>query len=115
LQPSRLMDEIASLKRGNSTKFSEPIQPNSTKNATSVAASVTTGNLTAGSYSGVVTISAIGATPVTVPVTFTITAAPVLPAIGASPPSLSFTAQQGGGNPAAQAVSISKTGGGTLS
>src|SRR5262249_26573911 len=40
---------------------------------------------------------------------------PVPPAIGASPTSLSFTAQQGGSNPAAQTVSISNTGGGTLS
>ena len=39
---------------------------------------------------------------------------PVPPAIGASPTSLSFTAQQGGSNPAAQTVSISNTGGGTL-
>ena len=39
----------------------------------------------------------------------------VNPAIGASPTSLSFTATQGGGNPATQTVSISNTGGGTLS
>jgi Viral BACON domain len=39
----------------------------------------------------------------------------VNPAIGASPTSLSFTAQQGGGNPTAQTLSISNTGGGTLS
>ena len=38
----------------------------------------------------------------------------VNPAIGASPTSLSFTAQQGGGNPATQALTISNTGGGTL-
>ena len=44
--------------------------------------------------------------------------APVLsvnPAIGMSPISLSFTAQQGGGNPAPQTLTISNTGGGTLS
>jgi hypothetical protein len=79
-----------------------------------VAVNATTGTLTAGSYSGTVTLSATGATPVTVPVSFTVTAAPVPPAIGASPTSLSFTAQQGGSNPAAQTVSISNTGGGTL-
>jgi len=39
----------------------------------------------------------------------------VPPAIGASPMSLSFGATQGGANPAAQTVSISNTGGGTLS
>jgi hypothetical protein len=75
----------------------------------------TTGTLTVGSYSGTVTMSAIGAAPVSVPVTFTVAAAPVPPAIGASPTSLSFTATQGGANPAAQTVSISNTGGGSLS
>ncbi len=39
----------------------------------------------------------------------------VNPEIGTSPTSLSFTAQQGGSNPAAQTLSISNTGGGTLS
>ena len=80
-----------------------------------VTAIAATGTLTAGSYTGAVTLSATGATPVTVPVTFTVATAPVPPAIGASPTSLSFTATQGGANPAAQTVSISNTGGGTLS
>ena len=79
-----------------------------------VTLAVTTATLTAGSYSGLITLSAPGATTVTVPVTFTVTAAPVPPAIGASPTSLSFTAQQGGGNPTAQTLTISNTGGGTL-
>ena len=39
----------------------------------------------------------------------------VAPAIGASPTSLSFAATQGGAHPATQTVSISNTGGGTLS
>jgi hypothetical protein len=39
----------------------------------------------------------------------------VSPAIGASPTSLSFAATQGGANPATQTLSISNTGGGTLS
>ena len=38
--------------------------------------------------------------------------APVPPALGVSPISLSFTAQQGGSNPTAQTVSLSNTGGG---
>jgi len=38
----------------------------------------------------------------------------VAPAIGTSPTSLSFSATQGGANPATQTVSISNTGGGTL-
>ncbi|MGH7180572.1 MAG: BACON domain-containing protein [Nitrospiraceae bacterium] len=37
------------------------------------------------------------------------------PAIGTSPTSLSFTAVQGGANPATQTLAISNTGGGTLS
>jgi len=80
-----------------------------------VTLTATTGTLTAGSYPAVVTMSATGATTVTVPVTFTVTAAPVPPAIGASPTSFSFTATQGGSNPAAQTLNISNTGGGTLS
>jgi hypothetical protein len=71
--------------------------------------------LTAGSYSGTVTMSATGASSVTVPVTFTVATAPVPPAIGVSPTSLSFAATQGGANPATQTVTISNTGGGTLS
>jgi len=80
-----------------------------------VTLSVTTGSLTAGSYSGTVNMNATGASSVTVPVTFTVAIAPVPPAIGVSPTSLSFTATQGGANPATQTLSISNTGGGTLS
>src|SRR5438132_12006274 len=56
-----------------------------------------------------------GAVPPTAPVAFTAAASPVPPAIGASPTSLSFAATAGGANPAAQVLSISNTGGGTLS
>ncbi len=80
-----------------------------------VSLTVATGTLATGSYSGLVTLTATGATPITVPVTFTVAAAPVPPAIGVSPVSLSFTAQQAGGNPAPQTLNISNTGGGTLS
>lgn len=80
-----------------------------------VTASVATGTLTAGNYSGAITLSATGTPSVTIPVALTITAAPVQPAIGVSPTSLSFTAQQGGGNPIAQTLTISNTGGGALS
>ena len=80
-----------------------------------VTLTVTTATLTTGSYSSLITLTATGATAVTVPVTLTVTAAPVPPAIGASPTSLSFTAQQGGGNPIAQTLTISNTGGGSLS
>ena len=79
-----------------------------------VTLTVTTGTLIAGSYSTTVTLNATGAASVTVPVTFTVATAPVPPAIGVSPTSLSFTAIKGGADPATQTLSISNTGGGTL-
>ena len=79
-----------------------------------VTMTVTTSTLTAGSYSATVTMNATGAASVTVPVTFTVATAPVPPAIGASPTSLSFNATKGGADPATQTLSISNTGGGTL-
>ena len=80
-----------------------------------VTVSATLSSLATGTYTGAITLSATGASTVTIPVSFTVTAAPVPPAIGASPSSLSFTAQQGGSNPAAQTLTVSNTGGGTLS
>jgi hypothetical protein len=67
--------------------------------------------LTAGSYSGSVTLSATGATSVTVPVSFTVTAAPT---ISLSPMSLTYAATQGAANPSNQTVTVTNTGG-TLS
>src|SRR5206468_1989145 len=67
------------------------------------------------SYSGVITLSATGATPVTVPVTFTVAAAPT---ISLSPTSLTYTATQEIGRASCrekQAISLSNKGGGTLS
>jgi hypothetical protein len=90
------------------------LSPTSGTGNGTVTLTVTTGNLAAGNYSGLITLTASGATAVTVPVSLTVTTAPVPPAIGASPTSLSFTAQQGGGNPIAQTLNISNTGGGTL-
>jgi len=62
----------------------------------------------------VVTVTAPGAKTASVPVTVTVTAAPVPPSLGATPSSLTFTALQGGGDPATQTLNISNTGGGTL-
>ena len=90
------------------------LSPSSGNGNGSITVSVATGTLTVGTHSGTITLSAPGATTVTVPVSFTVAAAPVPPAIGASPTSLSFAATQGGANPAAQTLSISNTGGGTL-
>jgi hypothetical protein len=73
-----------------------------------VTLTATTGTLTAGSYSGAVTMSATGASPVTVPVTFTVTASPN---ISLNPSGLTYAATQGAANPANQTVSLTNTGG----
>jgi hypothetical protein len=70
--------------------------------------------LTAGSYSGTVTLSATGATSVTVPVSFTVAAAPATPTIGLSPTTFSFAATQGAANPSTQTLNITNPGTGTL-
>ncbi|MFB3814850.1 MAG: beta strand repeat-containing protein [Terriglobales bacterium] len=76
-----------------------------------VAVSVNPSGLAAGSYSGTVTIASTGAanSPRTVPVTLTVTAAP-LPNMSVAPTSLAFSYQIGGANPAAQNVSVSSSG-----
>ncbi|MGH7146814.1 MAG: BACON domain-containing protein [Nitrospiraceae bacterium] len=51
-----------------------------------VTLSVTTGTLTAGTYSATVTVNAIGGSSVSVPVTFTVTTAPVSPPVTPPPP-----------------------------
>ncbi|MFO0777729.1 MAG: hypothetical protein U0223_09030, partial [Nitrospira sp.] len=73
------------------------------------------GSLGTGTYTGSITLSAPGAQPRSISVTFIVTPPPVLPpAIGVSSSSLSFTAQQNGSNPAPQSLNIRNTGGGTL-
>jgi hypothetical protein len=83
-----------------------------TPNSLSVTAAV--GTLTAGTYSGKLTITPTSpAGPAqAVSVTFTISTSPVL---SVSPSSLSFSAVAGGSNPASQSVQITNTGAGTLS
>src|SRR5206468_679529 len=83
----------------------------------SATATGNTSGLTAGPYNGTITVTATGATntPQTVPVTLTVTAAPVPPTIGLSPVSFTFTGVQGALNPANQTLSLTNTGGGTLS
>ncbi len=85
-------------------------------NAGSVSVSVNGSGLSAGTYSGAISISAGGATntPQTVAVTFSVTSAPT-PTIGLSPTALSFSAIQGGSNPANQTLAVSNSGSGTLS
>ncbi|MEP6933759.1 MAG: fibronectin type III domain-containing protein [Nitrospirota bacterium] len=88
--------------------------PGTGTGAGTVTIGVIPGSLSAGTYSGQVTLWPTGAPSVTVPVAFTVMAAPVPPALGVSPTSLSFTAQQGGSNPPAQTMAITNKGGGTL-
>lgn len=72
-----------------------------------------TGTLPPGTYTATIPVQAAAAinTPQTLTVTFTITASPV---IGLAPTSLSYSATQGGANPASQFTNISNTGSGTL-
>ncbi len=69
--------------------------------------------LASGTYTATIPISSSGASnsPVSIPVTLTIGSSPT---ISLSPTSLSFNATAGGSNPAAQSITVSNTGGGTL-
>jgi hypothetical protein len=65
-------------------------------------------------YTGHITVTAAGAqgSPATITVTLVVTAPP---ALTLSPTSVNFSATQGGSNPASSPVSLTNTGGGTLS
>ena len=69
--------------------------------------------LGAGTYSGIATIAG-GGTTKQVPITLTLTATSLPPAIGLNTTSLGFAGTVGGTNPSAQTFAISNTGGGTL-
>ena len=79
-----------------------------------VSVSVNATGLAAGTYNGIVTVTSGGATgsPATIPVEFTVEPPPTL---SVSPASLSFSGYTGAPNPAAKTVSVTNTGGGTLS
>jgi len=72
--------------------------------------------LAAGTYNGLITVTAPSAnnSPHYVPVTLTLTATTSTPAIGFSPASLNFSGMAGGANPTAQSLSITNIGTGTL-
>lgn len=92
---------------------------NATLNTTTAPSTLTvqpaTGSLAAGTYTATVSVASAVASnsPRTVGVTFTI--APPPPSIVVTPASRSFSATQGGANPAAQTVAVTNGGGGTLS
>lgn len=89
------------------------LNPSSGTGNGGVTVNVNTGSLAEGRYSASIVINATGASPVTVPVTFTVSSTP--PVIGINPTSLSFAATEGAGSPPNQTLSIGNTGGGTLS
>src|SRR5579883_1013974 len=93
------------------------VTPNSGTGNGSLSIAANLAGMAAGTYPGVVTVAAPGATgsPQTIAVTLTVTAAAVPPGVSATPASLSFSATAGSSNPAAQAITISNSGGGTLS
>lgn len=90
------------------------VGPTSGKEAGTITLTATAGSLAVGAYNTTITLSAAGATAVTIPVNLTVEAAPVPPIIRTSPATLSFTAMQGDGNSNSQTLGISNTGGGLL-
>jgi hypothetical protein len=83
---------------------------------TRVTLKATKGALLAGTYNATVEVRATGAsnTPQTIAVTFQITAPILPPAISLSASTATFSATQGGTNPAPQAIDVTNSGGGTL-
>jgi hypothetical protein len=79
----------------------------------SISATATTGALTEGTYNALIAVSAAGATPVSIPVTFTVTAPS--PTLSVSPTALTVTGIQGGTNPASQTVAVTSSGSWTAS
>jgi len=77
--------------------------------------SISPGGLGAGTYNGAVQIAASGAsnTPQSIAVTLTVTVP--APSLAVSPTAISFSYTNGGSVPAPQSVSITNSGGGTLS
>ena len=80
-----------------------------------LSVSVSTAGLSAGTYTGSIQISSTGASnsPVSVPVTLIVAAAPAT--LTATPQTLAFAYTAGGAAPAAQTISIANVGSGTLS
>ena len=79
-----------------------------------VAANIS--GLSPGTHTATVTVTSAGSqgSPATIPVTLTVDPAPTPPQLSVTPASLSFSATQGAGNPAAKSLSVANTGGGTL-
>jgi hypothetical protein len=91
------------------------VSPAGGTNAGTVTVSANTSGLSAGTYTGNVTISAgaVSGSPKVVPVTLTV-APPSPPALAVSPSTLSFSATTGGTAPAAKSIAVTNTGGGSM-
>src|SRR5207253_1661900 len=92
------------------------VSPSSGTGAGTITVTPDLTGLTPGTYTTDVTVTASGAggSPATIPVTLTVNA-PTPPALSVTPASLSFSATQGGSDPAAKTLSVANTGGGTMS
>lgn len=84
------------------------ISPTSTTGNGSVIVTTTPGSLSAGTYNTLVTISALNATPVSIPIALTVTAPSTT--VTLSPSSLTFSAVQGGTNPVSQTLAVNSSG-----
>lgn len=73
---------------------------------TAVTANVNVSGLTAGAYSGSISVSSPPAATQTIPVTLVVTPSPAATVLNASPVSLSFNGQAGGAAPAAQTLTL---------
>jgi hypothetical protein len=91
------------------------VSPLSGSGNATLTVGVNLSGVAAGNYTGTVTVTASGATgsPQTITVSLSV-GAPNTPGVAVSPGSLGFSATAGGGNPAAQSLSISNSGSGTL-
>jgi Malectin domain/Viral BACON domain len=92
------------------------VSPLSGSGNASLSIGVNLSGVAAGNYAGAVTVTASGATgsPQTITVSLSVAAPSTTPGVSVSPGSLSFSAITGGSSPAAQNLSISNSGGGTL-
>jgi uncharacterized protein (TIGR03437 family) len=89
--------------------------PNGTSETTptTLYVGVNTAGLSAGVYTGAITLTPTGGTVLTIPVTLTVNAA-AIPVLTASPSSVSFTYQQGTYPPAAQWIQVNEKTGATV-
>jgi glucose/arabinose dehydrogenase len=92
------------------------VTPGSGSAPATLTATVNTAGLAAGTYNATITVDAggISGSPKTIPVTLTLDP-PQPPALSVSPTSLSFTQVEGAAAPPAQSLSVTNTGGGSLS